>query len=122
MSVWSCRVIPMIAAGLFAGLVAGAASAQVILGEIPMPVPQVEVVPAVPGVGWAWVPGHWSWDGAWVWIPGHYYQGQVAAMPAPIVEVVPARPAPNYVWVRGHYVWTNGHWVWRKGIWAPGRV
>jgi len=71
-----------------------------------MPAPIVEVVPPLPRVGFAWVPGHWVWrQGAWFWVKGHYVEGVVPAMPAPVVEVRPVAPAPEYVWVRGHWGW-----------------
>ena len=70
----------------------------------PPPAAQVEVVPAMPGPGYVWVPGHWAWRGprrGYVWIGGHY--------------AIPAQP--NYVWIPGTwapstqgYVWVEGHW------------
>jgi hypothetical protein len=95
------------------------ASAQpVIIERGVMPPPRVEVIPAVPGPGYNWVPGHWAWRGGWVWIPGHHIRGVVAAMPAEIVEVVPERPGPQYYWVKGHHVWERGGWVWHRGVWV----
>src|SRR5579862_8934273 len=80
-------------AALLVGLGAGIAAAQTVVVEKAMPAPIVEVVPAAPGAGYNWVPGHWAWrGGAWFWVKGHHIRGVVAAMPAPIVEVVPARP------------------------------
>ena len=98
----------------------GVAQAQaVIVGERAMPAPIVEVIPAAPGAGYAWVPGHWKWHrGAWFWVKGHHIRGTVTAMPAPIVEVVPARPSPAHVWVKGHHVWEGGRWAWTPGVWV----
>jgi WXXGXW repeat (2 copies) len=67
------------------------------------------VVPAAPGAGYNWVPGHWAWRGG-VWF---------APVPAPIVEVVPARPSPAH-WIKGHHVYEGGRWVWHPGIWFHG--
>jgi len=108
------------AAALLVGLGAGMASAQTVV-EKAMPAPIVEVVPAAPGPGYNWVPGHWAWrGGGWFWVKGHHIHGVVAAMPEPIVEVVPARPSPAHVWIKGHHVFEGGRWVWHPGIWFRG--
>jgi len=109
------------AAALLVGLGAGMASAQTVVVEKAMPAPIVEVVPAAPGPGYNWVPGHWAWrGGGWFWVKGHHIHGVVAAMPEPIVEVVPARPSPAHVWIKGHHVFEGGRWVWHPGIWFRG--
>jgi len=96
----------------------GLAHAQAVVVERAMPAPVVEVVPAVPGAGYAWVPGHWVWrGGAWFWVKGHYIQGAVTPMPAPVVEVIPGRPTPGHFWVKGHYGWEGGRWAWHPGVW-----
>jgi YXWGXW repeat-containing protein len=98
----------------------GAAAAQAVIVERgAMPAPRVEVIPAAPGPGYNWVPGHWAWrGGGWAWIPGHHIRGVVPAMPAEIVEVVPVRPSPAHVWIKGHHIFEGGRWVWRPGVWA----
>jgi len=66
------------------------------------PAPQVEVVPAVPGPDYIWVPGYWGWNGrVWVWVGGRWS----------------VRPWHGAVWVGGHwgrhgrgYVWVGGRW------------
>lgn len=83
-----------------------------------MPPPRVEVIPAVPGPGWNWVPGHWAWRNHWEWIPGHHIHAVVPAVPVDVVEVVPASPGAGYFWVKGHHVWEDGRWVWHRGVWA----
>jgi WXXGXW repeat (2 copies) len=95
-----------------------AAAQPVIIERGVMPAPRVEVIPAPPGAGYNWVPGHWAWQGGWVWIPGHHIRGVVPAMPAELVEVVPARPGAEYYWVKGHHVWEGNRWVWHRGVWA----
>ena len=60
------------AAALLVGIGAGIAAAQPVIVEKAMPAPIVEVVPAAPGAGYNWVPGHWAWrGGAWFWVKGH---------------------------------------------------
>jgi hypothetical protein len=105
---------------LLAGCGIGSAMAvEVIVERGAMPPPRVEVIPAPPGAGYNWVPGHWAWRGArWEWIAGHHIRGVVAAMPAEIVEVVPARPSPGHVWVKGHHVFEGTRWVWHPGVWV----
>ena len=108
------------AAVLVLGCGAGIAAAQpvVIVERGVMPAPRVEVIPAPPGAGYNWVPGHWAWRGhEWEWIRGHHIRGVVEARPAEIVEVVTARPSPQHYWVKGHHVFEGGHWVWRPGVW-----
>ncbi|MCP1118913.1 YXWGXW repeat-containing protein [Robbsia andropogonis] len=50
-----------------------AAFAQEVIVARPAPPPlRVEVAPP-PRVGYAWVRGHWQWDGrAYAWVPGHW--------------------------------------------------
>jgi WXXGXW repeat (2 copies) len=95
-----------------------AAAQPVVIERTVMPPPRVEVVPAAPGPGFNWVPGHWAWRGGWVWVPGHHIRGVVAAMPAEVVEVVPARPGAEFYWVKGHHVFEGNRWVWHKGVWV----
>ncbi len=100
------------------GISIAAAQPAVIVERGVMPAPRVEVIPAPPGAGYNWVPGHWAWRGAaWVWIPGHHIRGVVAAMPVEVVELVPGRPGPQYYWVKGHHVFEGGRWVWHRGVW-----
>jgi WXXGXW repeat (2 copies) len=101
------------------GISIAAAQPAVIVERGVMPAPRVEVIPAPPGAGYNWVPGHWAWRGAaWVWIPGHHIRGAVPAMPVEVVEVVPARPSPAHYWVKGHHIFEGGRWVWHRGVWV----
>jgi hypothetical protein len=43
---------------LLLGIGTGMAAAQAVIVEHAMPAPIVEVVPAAPGAGYNWVPGH----------------------------------------------------------------
>ncbi|HXY59083.1 MAG TPA: hypothetical protein VEH76_10935 [Methylocystis sp.] len=104
---------------LLAAAASSAALAQGVVVERAMPAPIVEIVPAPPRVGVAWVPGHWVWRGAgWLWVAGHYVEGAVPAMPAAIVETQPPRPSPEHFWVRGHWGWDEHRWSWRPGVWV----
>jgi hypothetical protein len=108
-------------AALLVGIGGGIAAAQAVVVERAMPAPIVEVIPAAPGAGYNWVPGHWVWrGGAWFWVKGHHIRGIVPAMPAAVVEVVPARPSPAHVWIKGHHAFEGGRWVWHPGIWFRG--
>lgn len=66
------------------------------------PAPIVEPVPSVPGRGYVWQPGYWSWNGVqWVWVPGTYV----------------VAPYPGAAWVGGHWVPSHRGWVWVDGHW-----
>ena len=111
--------LALIAATLVAGATLGAAQAEVVIIERPMPAPLVEVVPAAPHPGYGWVPGHYAWRfNHWQWIRGHYFRGEVVPMPAAIVETPPPPPSPRHFWVRGHYVWEGRAWAWHSGHWV----
>jgi hypothetical protein len=101
------------------GISVAAAQPVVVVERGVMPAPRVEVIPAPPGAGYNWVPGHWAWRGTgWVWIAGHHIRGVVPERPVEVVEVVPARPSPVHYWVRGHHVFEGSRWVWRPGVWV----
>lgn len=71
----------------------------------PVPPPRYETAPPPPGPRYAWVPGHWRWDGyRYVWISGRYV----------------IRHAGWGHWVPGRWVWSPrfGRWVWRPGHWV----
>jgi hypothetical protein len=71
------------------------------VGFAPPPVPVVrEVVTPCPGVGYAWVGGHWGW------YPGWHRYGWVRGSWA-------ARPFRGAAWVGPHYggrAFFPGHW------------
>lgn len=83
-----------------------------------MPAPIVEVRPAAPGPGYAWVQGHWEWHRHdWRWVPGVWVAGPVQPMPPVVVEQVPP-PMPGRYWVPGHWRWAHGGWIWVRGHWG----
>jgi YXWGXW repeat-containing protein len=66
------------------------------------PVPAVEVVGAVPGPEFVWIPGHHRWDGnGYVWVEGRWER----------------RPRPGAAWVQGHWNHDRHGWYWVEGHW-----
>lgn len=78
----------------------GAVAGPVVVREAPPPV-QAEVIVAAPGLGYAWVPGYWAWQGRWVWVRGCWV----------------ARPHPRAVLVPGHWAHHGHGYVWVRGYW-----
>jgi outer membrane lipoprotein SlyB len=75
---------------------------QTVVASDGPPAPQVDVVVAAPGPGYAWIPGAWEWHGRWVWVGGYW--------------AVPPHPAAVWVegyWVRGPYGWHRVEGRWR---------
>jgi hypothetical protein len=70
------------------------------------PVLPVYVQPPVPGPGYIWTPGYWSWDddtGDYYWVPGAWVLA----------------PEPGLLWTPGYWGWSNGVYVWNAGYWGP---
>jgi hypothetical protein len=90
-------VAAVVAAGIFFGVTP--AQAAIVYVTTAPPVAIVERVPARPGVGYVWLPGHYRWSGArYVWVGGRYVHHAGA-------------------WCNGHwahtahgYYWVEGHW------------
>jgi len=75
--------------------------AGVIVAVAP-PAPVVEVVPTLPGPGYVWLPGCWTWNGAaYIWAPGRYARA----------------PWVGAAWAPGRWVGRRGGWAWRGGYW-----
>ena len=71
------------------------------VAPMPPPAPQPEAIPAVPAGDYAWMPGHWGWNGAWIWIGGRWM----------VKPYVTARWEPGFWEKRGHkYFWIEGTW------------
>ena len=95
-----CSVVSMIA------LMDGSAPVAAQDVVIAPPPPQVEAIPVLPGPGYAWIPGYWTWVGnQWAWAPGHY---ELAPRPGAIWIVGHWRPLPG-----GRWRWGPGHWRYR---------
>jgi hypothetical protein len=62
--------------------------------------------PPIPGPGYIWTPGYWSWDdedGDYYWVPGAW---------------APA-PEPGLLWTPGYWGWNDGVYAWNGGYWGP---
>jgi WXXGXW repeat (2 copies) len=71
----------------------------------PPPLPVYEQ-PPLPGPGYIWVPGYWSWDpdfGDYYWVPGYWSQP----------------PRVNYYWTPGYWSWRSGVYIFNAGYWGP---
>lgn len=69
----------------------------------PPPLPVYEQ-PVIPGPGYIWVPGYWSYgDMGYFWVPGTW--------------VLP--PDPDLLWTPGYWGFTDGAYAWNPGYWAP---
>jgi hypothetical protein len=61
--------------------------------------------PPVPGPGYIWSPGYWSWDSDesdYYWVPGTW------AIP----------PRPGLLWTPGYWAWTAGSFLFHAGYWG----
>lgn len=83
-----------------------AAQAQIVdiqASVAPPPLP-VYAQPAIPGPGYIWTPGYWSWNGSdYFWVPGAW--------------VLP--PRVGLLWTPGYWGWNNGVYLFRTGYWGP---
>lgn len=62
--------------------------------------------PPLPGPGYIWTPGYWSWDddsGDYYWVPGAWVLA----------------PEPGLLWTPGYWGWRDGVYVWNAGYWGP---
>lgn len=81
------------------------AGLYVSVATAPPPLP-VYVQPPIPGPGFIWTPGYWSWDYEvrdYYWVPGAWV----------------AAPEPGLLWTPGYWGWSNGAYVWNEGYWGP---
>lgn len=60
--------------------------------------------PIIPGPGYIWTPGYWSWspDG-YYWVPGTW--------------VLP--PEVGFLWTPGYWGFSAGLYYWHSGFWGP---
>src|SRR6516162_4306184 len=69
----------------------------------PPPLPVYEQ-PEIPGPGYLWVPGYWSYGPyGYFWVPGTWVEP----------------PAVGLLWTPGYWGWSEGFYVWSPGYWAP---
>ena len=71
----------------------------------PPPSDQPEAVPDRPGPGYAWAPGHWTWQSdakRFTWVPG---------------EWLLIRHPHHTRWVAGHWAQTPKGYRWMPGHW-----
>jgi hypothetical protein len=62
--------------------------------------------PQVPGEGYIWVPGYWTWsrpDRAYYWVPGTWVQA----------------PNDGDLWTPGYWAFENLGYFWHTGYWGP---
>ena len=60
--------------------------------------------PPMPGSGYLWSPGYWSWGGDdYFWVPGTWVLA----------------PQPGYLWTPGYWGWGDGAYLWHGGYWGP---
>jgi hypothetical protein len=88
---------------LLFGLRLANAAVAISVTVAPPPLPVYEQ-PVIPGVGYIWVPGYWSYgDQGYFWVPGTW--------------VLP--PDPDLLWTPGYWSFQDGAYLWNAGYWAP---
>jgi hypothetical protein len=61
--------------------------------------------PPMPGDGYMWTPGYWSWneaDSDYYWVPGTWVQA----------------PYEGALWTPGYWGWGDGNYAWHSGYWG----
>ena len=82
----------------------GRASAQIaVTVNVGPPALPVYEQPAIPAVGYLWMPGYWSYGPeGYFWVPGTWVEP----------------PQPGLVWTPGYWGWSNGVFAWNAGYWG----
>jgi hypothetical protein len=83
---------------------AGWSQISVSVNIAPPPLP-LYAQPPVPGDGYIWTPGYWSWDassGDYIWIPGTWVQP----------------PSVGLLWTPGYWAFGDGGYFWHGGYWG----
>ncbi len=99
----------LLASVSFLGVAATAPLAQArmvcteVVDEAPPPLPEYDQ-PAIPGPGYVWTPGYWSYadDSGYYWVPGAWAQP----------------PRPGLLWTPGYWGWRNGVFAFNPGYWG----
>ena len=80
----------------------GGAAIYVHTTPLPPPPPISEPILFSPGPEFAWISGHYSWNGtSYFWVPGHYER----------------HPFGRHVWLQGYWGHNNRGWYWTEGHW-----
>jgi hypothetical protein len=83
-----------------------ASQAQEVAISVTLPPPPLPVYaqPVIPGPGYVWTPGYWTWGPeGYYWVPGTW--------------VLP--PAVGLLWTPGYWGWVDGRYFWHAGYWGP---
>jgi len=89
--------------GVGVGIGVGGVGVGVTADVAPPPLP-VYAQPVIPGPGYIWTPGYWSWGPAgYYWVPGTW--------------VLP--PSIGVLWTPGYWGWGGGGYLWHAGYWGP---
>ena len=99
----------LLASVSFLGVAAAAPLAQArmvcteVVDEAPPPLPEYDQ-PPIPGPGYVWTPGYWSYadDSGYYWVPGAWAQP----------------PRPGLLWTPGYWGWRNGVFAFNPGYWG----
>ena len=99
----------LLASVSFLGVAAAAPLAQArmvcteVVDEAPPPLPEYDQ-PPIPGPGYVWTPGYWSYadDFGYYWVPGAWAQP----------------PRPGLLWTPGYWGWRNGVFAFNPGYWG----
>ena len=76
---------------------------MIVADEPPPPLPVYEQ-PPIPGPGYMWTPGYWSWNGEeHYWVPGTWVEP----------------PRPGLLWTPGYWAFANGAFLFHRGYWGP---
>jgi hypothetical protein len=72
------------------------------IGVAPPELP-VYVQPPIPGDGYIWTPGYWTYgDAGYFWVPGTWVLA----------------PEPGYLWTPGYWDFEGGYYGWHPGYWG----
>jgi hypothetical protein len=94
----------MVAASFMAIPFSSFAGVFISVAIAPPPLP-IYAQPIVPGPGYIWTPGYWSYanDGGYFWVPGTWVLA----------------PYAGALWTPGYWGWNNGFYVFNAGYWGP---
>ncbi|MGC1550604.1 MAG: hypothetical protein WA777_18945 [Rhodanobacter sp.] len=96
--------LSMVAASFIAIPFSSFAGVFISVAIAPPPLP-IYVQPIMPGPGYIWSPGYWSYadDGGYFWVPGTWVLA----------------PYVGALWTPGYWGWSSGFYVFHGGYWGP---